>query len=88
VKYEDVNVRRNPVSEAAAFKLAATLNRIQAKIGGKVFSYDMKKEKPTRAELKKALIGRSGDMRAPVLVVGKCLMAGFDESVYREILKI
>lgn len=86
--YQDVNVRKEPVSKAKAMKIAKEMKQIHAKVGAKLKSWDLSKEKMSNEELNKALIGRSGDMRAPVLIVGKTLMAGFDESTYKNLLKL
>jgi len=83
-----VNVRKEPVSKAKAFKLAKEMKTVHAKVGAKLKTWDLSKEKMTADDLAKALIGRSGDMRAPVLVVGKTLMAGYDESIYKSLLKL
>lgn len=33
-----------------------------------------------------ALLGPTGNLRAPTLLVGKTLLVGFDESAYRDVL--
>ena len=83
-----MDVRKSPVSKSKAFKLAKEMKILHAKMGAKVKSWDLSKEKISPEDLKKALIGRSGDMRAPVLVVGKTMMAGYDEAIYKKLLKL
>jgi len=83
-----VNVRQGPISQTKAFKLAKGMTTLHAKVGSKVVTYTMKKDNPNNLDLKKALIGRSGDMRAPVIVVGKTMMAGFDAGIYKKLLKV
>ncbi len=39
----------------------------------------------TEAELQAVLLGPTGNLRAPVLKVGKKLLVGFSEEVYRKV---
>ncbi len=74
------------MSAAQAVKLAKGVTTLHAKIGKTLRTYDMKNDPPSAADLKKAVLGRSGTMRAPVLVAGKVMMAGFDAEVYEDLL--
>lgn len=44
------------------------------------------KDKPSDTELKRALIGPTGRLRAPTARIGRRLLVGFDEATYRETL--
>jgi len=44
------------------------------------------KDKPSEAELERALIGPTGRLRAPTARVGRRLLVGFDEATYRATL--
>ncbi len=45
----------------------------------------MKKDKPSDDELKKVLLGPTGNLRAPTLRKGKTLIVGFDQNTYEEL---
>jgi arsenate reductase-like glutaredoxin family protein len=53
--------------------------------GPKVTRFDLKKDKPTKADLEKHLLGPTGNLRAPTLRKGKTMIVGFNEEVYREL---
>lgn len=63
------------------------IKTLHAKVGSKLVTWNLGKEKISDADLKRALIGRSGTMRAPVLIVGTTMMGGFDEGIYKKLLK-
>ena len=52
--------------------------------GKKVLRFDLKEE-PGPEELEKALLGPSGNLRAPTLKLGKTLLVGFHEEAYAEV---
>ena len=46
---------------------------------------NLKKDKPTEEEILKLVLGPTGNLRAPTLVVGKKLLVGFEEGMYGEV---
>ena len=52
--------------------------------GKKVLTFDMKKDPPSNAELAKAVIGPSGNLRAPTIQTGKTWLVGFHEEAFGE----
>lgn len=73
------------MNEDDAVELANQANEIFAAKGKKVVHINMKKDKPTREEVVKLLVGPTGNLRAPTLRVGKKLIVGFDEEMYRSV---
>ncbi|MCA9213341.1 MAG: hypothetical protein KDB27_09770 [Planctomycetales bacterium] len=69
----------------AALELARTANKIYAAKGKKVVVFDMKKDPPDDETLRKAIVGPSGNLRAPTLRKGKTLVVGFNEDTYNEL---
>jgi len=47
-----------------------------------VQTFDMKKNPPGDAELLKAILGPTGNLRAPAIRKGKTLYVGFNEEAY------
>lgn len=70
------------LSAAEGLKLAAEADRVVATRGKNVIELNLKKDKPTKEELAKLLIGPSGNLRAPAARIGKTLVIGFDEKMY------
>lgn len=66
--------------------LLKTVNEVYAAKGKKVVHVNLKKDKPEDAELKKLILGPTGNLRAPTLRVGKTLIVGFDEDTYEKLL--
>jgi hypothetical protein len=53
--------------------------------GKKVLTFDMKAAPPDDDTLAAALLGPTGNLKAPTLRVGGTLLVGFGEAAYREV---
>lgn len=74
-----IDVRKEPVSAEKAEEILSGVTTLHAKIGKNIKTFDLEKEKLSETDFKKAVLGRSGTMRAPVIVKGKTMVAGYDE---------
>ncbi len=72
------------VPEQEVLDLVKQVDRIYASVGKKVVFFDLKKEKPGKEELFKAVC-RNGKLRAPALRKGRTLIVGFDEETYTQV---
>lgn len=54
--------------------------------GKNVERFDLKAGLPDKKTLERVLLGPTGNLRAPTLKVGKTVIVGYDEAVYREFL--
>lgn len=72
--------------ESEARKLLVGIDRLISGKGKSAVSVDLRKAKPDWQELAKLMIGPYGNLRAPVIRIGKTLIIGFHEETYREIL--
>ncbi len=68
-----------------ALKLAKSADRVVAGKGKKVVVFDMKKDPPDDDALAAALLGPSGNLKAPTLRMGRTLLVGFSEAAYRKV---
>ncbi len=82
---EEVNARKTTLQKREALDLVKKVNELYAAKGKKVVYFNLKKDKPTDAELAKVLLGPTGNMRAPALRKGKVLVIGFDEETYANV---
>lgn len=79
------------VDTKAAYKLPEALallqgaERLLSTKGTKVRELDLK-TKPSTAEIEEYVIGPTGKLRAPTLKIGKTMVVGFNESMYKEVL--
>lgn len=63
-------------------KLFAGATRIVAARGKKSVEFDLAKDPPSQAELAKAVLGPSGNLRAPALKMGKSWLIGFGQPAW------
>ena len=82
----EVNAKKDTYSGDSALELLADVNTLYAAKGKKVTVVDLKKDEPTEEELKKLLLGPTGNLRAPTLRKGKTLIVGFNDEMYAELL--
>ena len=54
--------------------------------GKKVQTFDLKKDRPSDADLVAAMTGPTGNLRAPTFVVGKTVVVGFNPEMYETVL--
>ena len=83
---EELNAKQAKLGEKDALELVEQVNEIYAAKGKKLVHLNLKKDQPTRDELKKLLLGPTGNLRAPTLRKGKTLMVGFDAETYQKLL--
>ena len=74
---EIVDAKKEKIGPSAAVKLAKSVNHVWVAKGKKCIRFNMKKDAPSDAELKKVMIGPSGNLRAPTMRKGKTLYVGF-----------
>lgn len=80
---EEVSAHRSKLGAADALKLARASTTVIAAKGKKVVTFDLKKDRPSDADLLAVLLGPTGNLRAPTLKKGSVLLVGFDEETYR-----
>ena len=52
--------------------------------GKKVTTFDLAKDPPNAADLAAAVLGPTGNLRAPSIRIGKTWLVGFNDEVYAE----
>ena len=82
---EVVDATKRRFGRDDALKLAKAADKIVAGKGKKVVVFDMKKDPPDDDTLAAALLGPSGNLKAPTLRVGGTLLVGFSEAAYRQV---
>ena len=68
--------------------MLATADRLIACKGKKVGDFDVKgvSKKAIPEEAVTAMLGPTGNMRSPTLVVGKLLLVGYNDDIFNEVL--
>jgi hypothetical protein len=67
-----------------ALALAREAKTVMVARGKKVLTFDMKSPPPDD-ELAAALLGPTGNLKAPALRLGSLLLVGFGEEAYRQV---
>lgn len=62
------------------------MDEIFAAKGQKLVHLVMKRDRPDASTLKSLLIGPTGRLRAPTILVGRKLLVGFNEEAYKDVL--
>lgn len=82
------DARKDKQGEAAALELAKTVNTIITVKGKNYSTLDLKKDKPSKATLLAALLGPTGNLRAPTFRQGNTLFVGFHPAGYDKVLHL
>ncbi|KAA0225789.1 hypothetical protein EDS67_21275 [candidate division KSB1 bacterium] len=81
-----MSAKKVAVSKQEALRLAKQVDEIYATKGRQVIHVNLKKDKPDEDTLTNLLIGRTGNLRAPVIRKGRTLIVGFDEATYMRLV--
>lgn len=84
---ETTNAKKDTIPGAKALNVLKDADELYATRGTKVFHLNLARDKPSREELEKLLIGPSGNLRAPTIRKGRTVVVGFDEATYAKVIK-
>ena len=82
-----VDARKQSLGKADALKLAKTVNEIYSCKGSKIVHIDLKKDKLDDERLAEALLGPTGNLRAPAIKVNDTLLVGFNPELFSQVLQ-
>ena len=82
---ETVDAGKMRFGESEALALLKGVEKLIVAKGKKSVEFDLKKDRPTDEVLLANIMGPTGNLRAPTTKVGKIMMVGFNEEVYREL---
>lgn len=83
---EMVEAKKKALRAEEALKLAQSVDEIYATKGSNRVYFNLKQEKPDQDQLLAAMLGPTGNLRAPILKKGRVLLVGFDQENYSKIL--
>jgi len=81
------DAKKATIKGDAALGVLEDVDEIYAAKGKQVVHLDLRRTRPARAELLSALLGPTGNLRAPTLRKGRTLLVGFDEATYARLLR-
>lgn len=71
--------------KAEAIELIGAASHVFAAKGKKVVKLDLKRDETPEDEILKLVLGPTGNLRAPTLMVGKKMVVGFNQEMYEEV---
>jgi len=83
---EQADAKKATIKGDAALGVLKDVDELYVAKGKRVVHVDLKREKPSRAELLGLLLGPTGNLRAPTLRCKRTLIVGFDETTYKDLL--
>lgn len=81
-----IDARKQKIGRDEALSLAQSVERVLVVKGKDLVTFDMNMP-PDADILAQALLGPTGHLRAPTLLVDKTLLVGFHENAYRYVLE-
>jgi arsenate reductase-like glutaredoxin family protein len=83
---ERTDAKKATIKGDAALSVLRDVDELYVAKGKNVVHVDLKREKPSRADLLGLLLGPTGNLRAPTLRKRRTLVVGFDEATYKKLL--
>lgn len=83
---ETVDARKISMGKEETLDLAKNVKEIYSCRGNKL-THLKKSDKPTEQNLIDAMMGPTGNLRAPTMKIGDVLLVGFNEDVYKNIFR-
>ncbi len=84
---QEVSANNTKLGAEDALRLSREVSKIVVAKGKKIVTFDMKKDPPGDDALLAALLGPTGNLRAPTIRKGMTLLVGFDEEMYRKVFE-
>ncbi len=82
---EEIDARKVRYGDSDAVELLDGKSTLLVAKGKKVTKVDLRKDRHEDTALVGMMLGPTGNLRAPTLVVGKKVIVGFNEDLYAEL---
>ncbi len=66
--------------------LLSKANKVYAVKGKKRLEVNLKEDNVSDEDINKFMLGPTGNLRAPTMVIGETLLIGFNDELYKELL--
>jgi arsenate reductase-like glutaredoxin family protein len=86
VPVETVDARKARLSIKDALAMLDDADELISARGKKVERIDLRRAKPSKAEVERLMLGPTGNLRAPTCRVGRTVVVGFDEETYKALI--
>ena len=82
---EVVDARKETLAKRETVILLRGTQRLVAMKGNTVHDWNLKKDPPIEKDLFGAIMGPTGNLRAPTLITGKTVLVGFNDEAYGKV---
>ena len=82
---EEIDARKVRYGDSEALELLDGNSTLFVAKGKKVTKVDLRKDRPEDSTLAGLMLGPTGNLRAPTLIVGKKVVVGFNEELYEDV---
>lgn len=82
---EEIDARKVRYGNSEALDLLDGKTTLHVAKGKKVTEVDLRKDRPEDDVLTGLMLGPTGNLRAPTLVVGKKVVVGYNEDLYNDV---
>ena len=82
---EEIDARKERYGDSEALELLDGKSTLLVAKGKKVTKVDLRKDRPEDSALTLLMLGPTGNLRAPTLIVGKKVVIGFNQELYEEV---
>ena len=80
------NARKVSFSASDLTKIVGNATTVYAARGKRFVTIDLKEDKLTSEVVRKSLLGPTGNLRAPAILLGDSFVVGFNEELYEQLL--
>ncbi|HLN12549.1 MAG TPA: ArsC family (seleno)protein [bacterium] len=81
-----VDATRQAIVGNAALAVVDGMHDLYSVRAGRVVHVDLRGGRPSRADLRRLLLGPTGRLRAPTLRVGRTVVVGYDAVLFERVL--
>lgn len=82
---EEIDARKVRYGNSEALDLLDGKTTLHVAKGKKVTEVDLRKDRPEDDVLTGLMLGPTGNLRAPTLIVGKKVVVGYNEDLYNDV---
>ncbi|HBV65938.1 MAG TPA: hypothetical protein DEF45_23290 [Rhodopirellula sp.] len=82
---EEIDARKVRYGDSEALELLDGKSTLFVAKGKKVSRVDLRKDRPEDTALTGLMLGPTGNLRAPTLIVGKKVVVGFNQELYEDV---
>lgn len=81
----EIDAKKETHQKEHALDVLKKASKLFAAKGKKIVEVDLKKTELTEEEILKLILGPTGNLRAPTLLIGKKMIVGYNDDMYQNV---